>query len=175
MFNYRSAAVAVCAAMAVSGCGVAPAMKPNVERDAEADALLADISAGNADAVLARMSSENSPGQIRAQLPVLKTLVPTGAVPAGTTGGWRANVGTAGSTYELNRIYEYPDRTLALAVLFKKEGEAWKVFRFNLNVTLKEGATPPALPAPGEEKSSEEKAPEPLVIPVEPKPKPNAA
>lgn len=167
MSIFRSAAVAVCIAVALSGCGVATAMKPNVERDAETDALLADIGAGRADALMGKMSSENSPAQVRTQLPFLKTLVPEGAVPAGMTNGWRANTGTGGSTYELSRVYEYPDRTLTMDVIFKKEGEAWKVLRFNLNVNLKGDATAPAEAAPG-------KAGEPVVIPVEPETRPAA-
>ena len=165
MFSIRSAAVVVCAAMTLSACGVAAAMKPNVERDAETDALLADIGAGRADVLMGKMSSENSPAQVRAQLPFLKTLVPEGAVPAGTTNGWRANAGTGGSTYELSRVYEYPDRTLTMDVIFKKQGEAWKVLRFNLNVNLKGDTTAPVEAAPG-------KAGEPVVIPVEPRPAP---
>jgi hypothetical protein len=162
MFTIRPGAVAVLAAVALSSCGVASAMKASPEREADADALLADIGAGRADIILGKMSSENSPAQVRAQLPFLKTLTPTRPVPAGTTAGWRANVGTAGSTYELSRSYEYPDRTLTMAVIFKKEGEAWKVLRFNLNVTLKEGT--PAPDAAGREGA-------PAALPVEPAPK----
>lgn len=168
MHMIKSAAVAVCIAVALSGCGVATAMKANPQRDAETDALLADIGAGRADAIIGKMSSENSPAQVRSQLPFLKTLVPEGAAPAGTTGGWRTFTGTGGSTYELSRVYEYPDRTLTMDVIFKKQGEVWKVLRFNLNVNLKGDATAPTEATPG-------KAGEPVVIPVEPEPRPAPA
>ena len=144
MFKIRSAALAACAAMVVSGCNVASVMKPNPERDADTDALVADIGAGRSDVIVGKMASGNSPAQVRAQLPFLKTLVPTGAVPHGKTVGWQSFSGTGGMTYSLNRAYEYTDRTLGVSAIYRKQGEAWKVQTFNINVQLKPGATPAA-------------------------------
>ena len=144
MFKIKSAALMVCAAMALSGCNVASVMKSNSERDADTDALVADIGAGRSDAIIGKMSVGNSPEQIRAQLPMMKTLVPAGAVPQGKTVGWQSFSGTGGTTYFLNRAYEYSDRTLGVSATYRTQGEAWKVQNFNINVQLKPGATPPA-------------------------------
>jgi hypothetical protein len=143
MFTMRSSAVAVCAAMMLGACSGA-VVGANPERDADTDALLADVGAGRIDTVVAKMSKDNSPEQVRAQLPMLKTMVPEGAVPAGVTVGWRAFTGTGGSTYESSRTYDYPDRVLSVATTFRKEGEAWKVQAFNINVQVKPGTTPTA-------------------------------
>jgi hypothetical protein len=162
MFKIKSAALAVVAATALSSCNVASVMKSNPERDADTDALIADIGAGRSDAIVGKMASGNSPQQIRAQLPFLKTLVPAGAVPQGKTVGWQTFAGTGGTTYSLNRAYEYPDRTLGVSATYRKQSEAWKVLNFNINVQLKPGATQPA------------QAGEAPVIVVRPEPAPQA-
>lgn len=144
MIKIQSAALVVCAAMALSGCNVASVMKSNPERDADTDALVADIGAGRADAIVGKMSAGNLPEQVQAQMPFLKTSVPASATPPGKTLGWQSFAGTGGTTYSLNRAYEYPDRTLVVSATYRKEGEAWKVQNFNINVQLKPGATPPA-------------------------------
>jgi hypothetical protein len=137
-------ALAVCAATTLAGCGVASVMKSNPERDADTDALIADIGAGRSDVIVGKMAAGNSPEQVRAQLPMLKTLVPAGALPPGKTVGWQTFAGTGGTTYSLSRAYEYPDRTLGVSATYRKEGQAWKVLNFNINVQLKVGATPSA-------------------------------
>lgn len=143
MFMIRPATVAVAAALTLSGCGVASAMKPSPERDADTDFLVSDVAAGRTEAVIGKMSSQASPYQVRAQMPFLRTLVPAGSVPEGKTVGWQAFTGTGGTTYTLQRAYEYPDRTLGVTATWRKEGEVWKALNFNINVQVKSGATTP--------------------------------
>lgn len=162
MTTIRKTALLVCTAIALSSCNITAAMKSNPERDADTDALVADIGAGRSEAIVGKMSVGNSPEQIRAQVPMMKTLVPAGAVPQGKTVGWQSFAGTGGTTYALNRAYEYSDRTLGVSATYRKEGEAWKIQNFNINVQLKPGATPPA---------SASEAP---VLIVEPEPVPKA-
>jgi hypothetical protein len=147
MFSLRPAAVAVLAATMLAGCGGA-VIGASAERDADTDALMSDLSAGRYDAIVARMSQDNSPEEVRAQLPFLKTMVPEGALPAGTTVGWQAFTGTGGTTYALSRTYEYPDRTLAVAATYRKEADVWKVQSININVQIKAGTPAPVEPAP---------------------------
>lgn len=135
-------ALAVAAVLAISACGL-PAATSSSERDQDAQVLLEDLAAGRDDALVAKMSSENDPSQVRAQLPFIKTLVPEGPVPQGTTTGWRANAGTDGTTYALVRTYEYPDRTLNVETTFIKQADTWKVAGFNVSPTMKANASAP--------------------------------
>lgn len=138
---------AVCAALATAACGL-PAMTASPEREAEARALLEELAAGQDDRLTARMSARVEGAQMAAQLPFLKSLVPQGPVPEGETVGWHANAGTAGSTYEVVRTYDYPDRVLTVSTMFMKEGAQWKVVGFHLAPTMKAGATPVTIAPP---------------------------
>jgi hypothetical protein len=131
------------AVASLGACGL-PSMTASAEREAEAQALVEDIAAGREAEILRKMASNVDPAQVRAQMPFVRSLVPTGPVPQGVTVGWRANAGTGGSTYVLNRTYDYPDRTLTVETVFAKQGGTWKVAGFNVAPTMKPGATPPA-------------------------------
>lgn len=147
--------LAIAAFASVAACTM-PSMEASPERDRDAQLLLEDIAADRDDALMAKMASQNDPAQIRAQLPFLKTLVPEGAPPQGVTRGWRANMGTGGTTYALTRSYEYPDRTLNVDTTFIKEGETWKVLGFHLSPTMK---PVPAAATAGPDAPAEEKSP----------------
>lgn len=139
MFRPVSTAAAVVMLAGVSACGVPP-MTASPDREAEARALLEDLVNDRDDALVAKMSSQVKPADVRAQLPFMKEMVPEGPTPQGQVTGWRANTGTAGTVYELSQTYDYPDRTLMVNTAFRKEGEAWKVLGFHIAPTMKAGA-----------------------------------
>ena len=138
---FRPIAYAVVAAgvTSLSACGL-PAATASAEREAEARALLEELIADRDAALAAKMSTLVDPAQMQAQLPFMKTLSPEGPVPQGKVEGWRANAGTGGSTYEMLQTYDYPDRTLRVSTVFRKEGDAWKVLSFHIGPTMKGGA-----------------------------------
>lgn len=139
MFRSVSAAAAAVMLAGVTACGV-PAMTASPDREAEARALLEDLVNDRDDALIAKMSSQVKPADVRAQLPFMKTMAPEGPVPQGQVTGWRANTGTGGTIYEVNQTYDYPDRVLVVNTVFRKEGETWKVLGFHIAPTMKAGA-----------------------------------
>lgn len=147
MFRLQPAAIAVAAAAALGACGL-PSATADAQKEVEARALVVDLAAGRDEAIAARLASNVNPAEFRAQLPFLKSMVPAGPVPEGSTVGWSANVSTGGSTYVVNRTYDYPDRMLAVETVFVKQGETWKIGGFHLMPTMK--ATAPAAEAPAE-------------------------
>ena len=153
MLRSIPAAVVAIAVASLGACGL-PTMTASAEREAEAQALLEDVAAGRDAEVAGRMASNVDPAQFQAQMPFIKSLVPAGPVPQGVTVGWRANASTSGSTYVLNRTYDYPDRILAMETVFAKQGETWKVAGFHVAPTMKPGATPPAVEATAPEKAA---------------------
>lgn len=141
MFRPVATVVMASAIASLSACGL-PTATASPERAAEARVLLEDLAADRDQVLIGKMSSQLNAAQIGAQLPFMKSLVPDGAVPEGTVEGWRANAGTGGSTYELMQSYVYPDRTLRVSTVFRKEGEAWKVLGFHIAPVMTVGAPP---------------------------------
>ena len=135
MFKSVPAAAAVMMSASVAACGL-PGATASPEREAEARALMEDLIADRDDVLVGKMSTQVNPADARAQLPFMKTLVPDGPLPAGTVAGWRANASTGGSTYEVAQTYQYPDRTLTVSTMFRKEGDVWKVLGFHIAPTM---------------------------------------
>lgn len=139
MFRSVSAAAAVVMLAGVTACGV-PSMTASPDREAEARALLEDLVNDRDDALVAKLSSQVKPADLRAQLPFMKSVAPKGPVPQGQVTGWGSNSGTGGTTYQISQTYDYPDRVLVVNTVFRKEGETWKVLGFHLTPTMKAGA-----------------------------------
>ena len=135
MFKSVPAAAAVMMSASVAACGL-PGATASPEREAEARALMEDLIADRDDVLVGKMSTQVNPADARAQLPFMKPLVPDGPLPAGTVAGWRANASTGGSTYEVAQTYQYPDRTLTVSTMFRKEGDVWKVLGFHIAPTM---------------------------------------
>lgn len=139
----RRQVLGLLAACGLAACSI-PSMEGDAQRGADARALYSDLVEGRDDALLARMSSTNDPDAVRAQLPVIRTLVPAGPAPEPKSLGWRSSASTTGQRYSLAQEYEYPDRFVRADTTFLKEGEAWRVEGFNVNARMKPGVTPPA-------------------------------
>jgi len=135
--------------LAVAACSM-PSLTGNEDRNQDAQALMAALAKGDEATVVAFLTDENDAVEVKAQLPDLKSISPDGPVPEGNTTGWRSFVGTDGTTYEASRSYDYPDRVIHQNVIFRKQGESWKVHGFQLNATIKPGASPGVTPEPGE-------------------------
>lgn len=133
MFRPIMAAVAVAS---LAGCSM-PSMEASAEREAQAQTLLEDLAAARDDVVFSQMTTGADEAGFRAQMPFVKSMIPAGPVPKGVTVGWRANVGTGGATYAVQRTYDYPDRTLTVDSTFLKEGEVWKISSFHVAPTMK--------------------------------------
>ncbi|MFW2342035.1 hypothetical protein [Brevundimonas sp.] len=143
-------ALAMVMTLAVAACSM-PSLSGDENRNQEAQALMAALAAGDDARIAESMAAGTDPEQVAAQLPFMKSMLPAGPVPEGKTGGWQSNAGTAGTTYTLVRSYDYPDRVIVQNVVFRKEGDAWKVQGFHVNANFKPGATPegPAAEATG--------------------------
>lgn len=138
----RRLVVVLMALFGLAACAM-PSMEGDAERAAEARALYSDLVEGRDDALVARMSSANNPADLRAQLPAIRTLAPSGPAPEPKSLGWQAQAGTDGQTYSLAQEYEYADRFIRTDTNFIKEGAVWKVLGFNVNARMK-----PGVPAP---------------------------
>ena len=141
----RLSALAAALVIGLAGCSV---QTSNLGSDAElnqrADAMFSDLTEGRDDALIARMSSASDPATIRAQLPLLRTLVAAGDPPAATVTGSSSYAGLNGQIYMVTQDYAYPDRVAHVETTFLKEDGDWKVEGVNVNVTL--AAVVPANP-----------------------------
>ena len=134
----------VVAAVALAGCNfnmTMPTSDPGL--NAEADAMYRDLAAGKTDAMLARMSAENDPAQVRSQLPMLRKLISEATPPAPRVVQFQKTTSSAGQFYNVLQDYEYPDRIAHVATSFKAENGGWKVHGFNVNVQMKAEAADP--------------------------------
>ena len=131
-------------ATGLAGCNFnATASTNDPALNAVADANFKDLAAGRDDAVVARLSSENDAAQVKAQLPMLRTLVGNAATPEPDVVQFQKTTSTAGQFYSVLQDYRYPDRVAHVQTNFKAESGAWKVMGFNVNVSMT-GAVPPA-------------------------------
>ncbi len=112
--------------------------------NAEADALFEDLVLGRDDAVIARLSSANKPAEIRAQLPMLRSMVSEASPPEPTVVGTRKTSGTSGEVYEVQQDYAYSDRVVHAYTTLVKEGGGWKVQAFNINAQMKPSSAEPS-------------------------------
>lgn len=151
--------------LAVAACSM-PSLTGDEDRNQEAQALMVALAAGDDARIAEVMTADTDPQQVAAQLPFMTSMLPEGPVPEGKTEGWQTNAGTAGMTYGLVRSYDYPDRIINQNVVFRKEGEVWKVHGFHINANFKPGATPEgpaAVAADGAPQADEE----PVLRPVD--------
>ncbi|MBX3476340.1 MAG: hypothetical protein KF910_01920 [Brevundimonas sp.] len=133
----------LCGAALVASCSYNATFDASDEAlNAVADENFRDLAAGRNEAVLARLSSENSQDQARAQLPMLKGLLPDLEAPDPGVASSQKTKSNQGEFYAVRQDYAYPDRTARVETTFKKEGEGWKVRSFNVNVTMRPGAAP---------------------------------
>lgn len=114
--------------------------------NAEAQALYRDLATSNDAAVIGRMSAKNPPDTVRAQLPMLRNLIGNAPVPEPKVVGFQSVASTEGRFYVVQQDYAYPDRVAHVQTNFVKEGDGWKVFGFNVNVTIT--GAPPAAQGP---------------------------
>lgn len=108
----------------------------NEALNAEADALFEDLLAERDDAIVARMSSANQEGAVRAQLPVLRDLVDADAAPDPQVVSVQSTNSNTGRFYSVQQSYTFPDRRADVTTEFEQEGEDWRVRGFNINVTM---------------------------------------
>lgn len=128
---------AVAAASTLAACTFnANLPKSDPALNAEAKALFSELVTGQDDAVASRMSSTNSPEAIRAQLPMLRNMIGDTPIPEPKVVGFQSVTSTNGRFYVVQQDYIYPDRVAHAQTNFVKEGEGWKVFGFNVNVTM---------------------------------------
>ena len=159
-------ALAMVMTLAVAACSM-PSLSGDEDRNQEAQALMVALAAGDDARIAEALTAGTDPQQVAAQLPFMKSMMPEGPVPEGQTGGWQTNTGTGGTTYSLVRSYDYPDRVIIQNVVFRKEGDVWKVHGFHINANFKPGATPEgpaAVAADGAPRADEE----PVLRPVDP-------
>lgn len=136
------------AAALLAGCNYHATINANDPAlNAEAEQHFKDIAASRDDAVVRRMSSENSADQVRAQLPMLRSMIPAGETPDPEFVGAEKTTSNEGQFYSLRQTYPYPDRTALVDTTFKKEGEEWMVRSFNINVRMRPAAAPPQVKA----------------------------
>ena len=148
------ATLSLATAALLAGCNFnATTSMSNASLNTEAEAVLNDLVAGRDEAIVARMSSSNDPNQIRAQLPMLRTMLgdcqPTNPVVDGT----QTNISNQGRTYVVAQTYSCPDRQVAVTSTFIQQGEVWKLHGFNVNANMAPVAprqTPDDTPAPSE-------------------------
>ena len=114
----------------------------NAELNGQAEALYRELVAGQDDAIVARMSSENSPAQVRAQLPMLRRMIGSATPPTPTVSGTQTVRSTQGSFYAVGQDYSYADRLVHVETRFSGENDQWKVQAFNVNVRAKGDAAP---------------------------------
>ena len=146
---YLRALAAVAAVSTLSACTFnATLPKSDPALNAEAKALFTDLAQGRDDAVIARMSSENSPDAIRAQLPMLKTMIGKEPVPEPKVVAFQSVTSSQGRFYLVQQDYAYPDRVAQAKTSFIKEGDVWKVQGFNVNVQMTPAAAAAAAAAP---------------------------
>mgnify|MGYP001248595636 CR=1 FL=1 len=110
--------------------------------NAEAEATFGDLVGSRDDAILARMSSANDRATVGAQLPVLRKLTGDSPPPKAKVTGFQSVTSTEGRFYSVAQEYAYPDRLAHVQTTFIKEGEAWKVMSFNVNVVMKAPSEP---------------------------------
>lgn len=128
----------VVAAVALAGCNFNMTMPTSdAGLNAEADAMYRDLAAGKDDAMIARMSAENDPEQVRSQLPMIRQLVGETTPPAPRVVQFQKTTSNAGQGYSVLQDYEYPDRVAHVDTNFKSENGGWKIHGFNVNVTMK--------------------------------------
>ncbi|WP_438851874.1 hypothetical protein [Brevundimonas nasdae] len=104
--------------------------------NAEAQAFYGDLAAGQDEALLARMSSKNDAGAIRAQIPMLRNIIGNAPIPEPKVVGFQSVTSTQGRFYRVQQDYAYPDRVAHVETNFVKEGDGWKVLGFNVNITM---------------------------------------
>lgn len=141
--------VSLTAAIALAGCNfqaTLPAENPTL--NAEAEAMFEDLAAGRDQALLARLSSENKPEVVSAQLPVLKNLIGNASPPKPKVTGYQQTNSTQGKFYAVAQDYAYADRVAHVQTNFVQRDGAWKVLGFNVNVTMTAAPPPPVSAAP---------------------------
>lgn len=131
----------------LAGCQFhASTSQGNAALNAEALVVYRDLIEGRNDAIVARMSSASNPAQVRAQLPMLKTMAGDCITSAPAVRGTQSMISNQGSTYTVAHAYECPDRMVEVSTTFIKQGETWKVHGFNVNATMAAPAAADAAP-----------------------------
>lgn len=134
----------VVAAVALAGCNFNMTLPTSdAGLNAEADAMYRDLATGKTDALIARMTAENDPAQVRSQIPMIRQLIGEATPPAPQVIRCQKTTSNAGQFYSVLQDYEYPDRVAHVATDFKSENGGWKIHGFNVNVTMKAPQTDP--------------------------------
>jgi hypothetical protein len=142
--------------ISVAGCGA-----NDPEADKTARAAYGHFARGEDAAFVAMMEPGAAADSARANLAMLRQLVPPGPPPEGQAAGWSTYAGTSGVTTTLTHVYSSSDRDVTAKTTLIKQGDPpkWRVRAFNINVQLKAGAVPPVV-APGA-KPADKSAPGP--------------
>lgn len=152
--------VAGLAAVSIAACQYnASLSRSNEELNEEAEAVYRDLLAGEDEAIVARMSAENDPDQVRSQLPMLRDMAGHDTAPEPVVLGSTETTSNLGRFYLVEQTYDYPDRQVHLATQFRRENEEWRLHAFNLNVRMTGSpgdlAEVEIVEAPGSEPSGE--------------------
>lgn len=135
-------------AVALAGCHFQTSnLGGNEELNARAAEAYTQLVERQDDALLADMSPKVDRDEARAQLPMMQGLTPEGPTPVPEVKGSQNYAGTDGRIYSVAQDYPYADRTVHAVTRFIREGEAWKILSFNVNVTMKSQPTAAREPA----------------------------
>lgn len=133
----RALLLAIVAAVSVAACQYNASMsRSNEELNDEADAVFRDLLAGEDEAIVARMSSESDPDQVRSQLPMLRDMAGHETAPEPVVLGSTETTSNQGRFYLVEQTYAYADRQVHLATQFRREEEEWRLHGVNLNVQM---------------------------------------
>lgn len=141
-----NACLALVATTLLAGCQFnAFSSQSNEALNTQSVATFRDLIAGRDEALVARMSSQSSPEEVRAQLPQLKSLAGDCGTAMPRVIGTRSVVSNQGRSYTVSHSYDCPDRTVTTNATFITQDKQWKLQGFNLNAVMKP-ATPGEAP-----------------------------
>lgn len=139
---YLRTLVSVAAASTLAACTFNANMpKADPALNAEAQTNYADLVAGRDEAILARLSANAQPAVVKAQFPMLRTMIGDAPAPEPNIVSAQSVTGNEGHFYNVAQDYAYPDRVAHVQTSFVKEGEGWKIQSFNVNVTMNAAPT----------------------------------
>ena len=128
---------AAAAALVLSGCNYSTSFSgSNEELNVQANTVYQELLAGDDQAIIDQMSSENNPRVVAQQLPMLRDMVDaeTAPDPVVVSSLQTNDNGTHGYTVE--QSYTHPDRVVLMRSEFVQENDVWKLRGINLNVEM---------------------------------------
>lgn len=133
----RSALTAAAAAIVLAGCQYSTSYSgSNSELNAEADAVYEHLLAGEDQAIIDGMSSENNQQLVAQQLPMLRDMVPFETAPDPIVLSSNQTNDNGARGYTVEQSYSHPDRIVVVRSEFVQEDDTWKLRGINLNVEM---------------------------------------